>query len=557
MIEVFIPIKKDNLSHYFGAGIIKPKAYFEQDTITDIQDNFPNHIFALTDKNYMPQNSDCLISVNMKEEEKIESACGVFFSFPIPLSRVRCIYVKNIDEIDNIINNITMETNKFGGTAYIDKQIFQELSNIENIKIEISKPIDETIDLTDRLDKFDRMLGAMAFLRYTDFGTYKKGFFDELAALNSAIYNEFKSVTNFNPNISNPKIKYKHLDIYRTKDYKTQVAHYHSVSISGLGGYMDDNGKFQISENLPFRISNYIDAFKYLYNIQTLADHIYTEWEKMNDDLLFLYGYNMGYTCLRSKYENKKVKFNLHTYIDMITLEIIYQYAILNNENTDITFLSYLQTEKKESKALSKYYLFDAKEPIEINDFVEDLAFYHNEPKIIQIILDEHNLFKRSNRLVQILEKDGIHFRQTQEYCKKNIDVIKNEIPNLAEQLESTNRQMNILADAINIINKQAEYLNNVHNKIRNSQVNFYKFIMSIPNLEQKNIDENSLASNLLTRNDKVTNTTQEKDRQQIRCEERKIILEVISKLAEKSPRQSAKKFAENVKKELEIKLDL
>lgn len=97
----------------------------------------------------------------------------------IPISRIDKIYIKDIDNIDRLISNANMATNTVGGGAIIHKEIFEKL-NIEqiNLTIPIHLPNSKDENLAIKLDKFNRIMGAMAFISHKENNNLNKTLFN-------------------------------------------------------------------------------------------------------------------------------------------------------------------------------------------------------------------------------------------------------------------------------------------------------------------------------------------------------------------------------------------
>ena len=72
VLEVFIPIKKDNIAHYFSTGAILPKDYLNN-SIEDTQNLLSGYILVSKQKQLVSlkkmkaeYKSDCLISVKIQ-----------------------------------------------------------------------------------------------------------------------------------------------------------------------------------------------------------------------------------------------------------------------------------------------------------------------------------------------------------------------------------------------------------------------------------------------------------------------------------------------------------
>ena len=221
MQKLFIPIKNDNIAHYFEAGIIKAKNYFKKENINDMQNLYPNNIIALKDKK-LPQDADCLIAVWIEDELIQDSSNVIILNDPIAISRIDKIYIKDIDLVDRLISNMNMATNTAGGVAVVNKELFEKLDIEQNLSVipNLSpSPVDED-KLRTKLEKFNRIMGAMAFISHKENNNLNKTLFDILSILNKDIATEYKKVTNLEPNLQTIPIKELDLSSYEILNFK-------------------------------------------------------------------------------------------------------------------------------------------------------------------------------------------------------------------------------------------------------------------------------------------------------------------------------------------------
>ncbi|WP_096019175.1 hypothetical protein [Campylobacter lanienae] len=471
MQKIFIPIKNDNIAHYFGAGIIKAKGYFKKDDINDIQNLYPNNIIALKDKK-LPRNADCLIAVLIEDELIQDSGNVIILNDPIAISRIDKIYIKDIDLVDRLISNMNMATNTVGGVAVVNKELFEKLDIEQNLSVILNlspSPVDED-KLRTKLEKFNRIMGAMAFISHKENNNLNKTLFDILSILNKDIATEYKKVTNFEPNLQTIPIKELDLSSYEILNFKDCKNKLDEKNISA--GFKD---KFEVPMD-KFKLSDIDTGLQILYDLFKASDPISSEKIKdMSNDALFLYGYNKGYDNLRTFYKEKKVKFDIDRFIGRAIIEIIYQYSIKEKTNIDISFLKkYMKLKNKIE--YGKYYLFDSLQPISINDFIDEYNmcnFYKNDPYLTKYIEEDKNLskilneFDKKNQEIQKMKEtiDDL-YKQIEEGKKLHIKDIKEK-----NQIKKENiilkRELNINLNDILIDSDTLDknyIINNNHN---------------------------------------------------------------------------------------------
>lgn len=479
MKEIFIPVKKDNIVHYFGTGIIKARAYFKTDNIHDIQNLCPNNIIALKNKE-LPQDSDCLIAVLVEVEFVQDSKNIIIIKEAIPISRIKKIYIKDIDNIDRLISNANMATNTVGGGAIIHKEIFEKL-DIEQINLTIPDhlPNSKDEDLAIKLDKFNRIMGAMAFISHKENNNLNKTLFDILSILNKDIAIEYKKVTNFEPNLQTIPIKELDLSSYEILNFKDCKNKLDEKNISA--GFKD---KFEVPMD-KFKLSDIDTGLQILYDLFKASDPISSEKIKdMGNDALFLYGYNKGYDNLRTFYKGKKVKFDIDRFIGRAIIEIIYQYSIKEKTNIDISFLEKKYMESKNKIECGKYYLFDSLQPISINDFIDEYKmgnFYQNNEYLKEYIKADEDLTRNLDKLDT--EKNQM---------KQNLDNIFEELKKKEETINQIKKRNIILRQKLKNNNPSDNYIisNNCNdNESANEKINSIKNQLKDINSKSKKDD--------------------------------------------------------------------
>ncbi len=153
-----------NIYHVFGYAIILPSKYIENRAFTDTQSRF---VDLLTLSNgYIEQlyEDQVLIELNMLSSEvsnfHIEGSVA-FTQNPIPVSRITSVYVSSQEQKKKIY--LTAKTADGGiiPETLIHATFPEELENIPAP----ASPRIAHLDLSKEIQKFDRILGAFAYLR--------------------------------------------------------------------------------------------------------------------------------------------------------------------------------------------------------------------------------------------------------------------------------------------------------------------------------------------------------------------------------------------------------
>lgn len=481
MQKIFIPIKNDNIAHYFEAGIIKAKNYFKKENINDMQNLYPNNIIALKDKK-LPQDADCLIAVWIEDELIQDSSNVIILNDPIAISRIDKIYIKDIDIVDRLISNMNMATNTAGGVAVVNKELFEKLDIEQNLSVipNLSpSPVDED-KLRTKLEKFNRIMGAMAFISHKENNNLNKTLFDILSILNKDIATEYKKVTNLEPNLQTIPIKELDLSSYEILNFKDCKNKLDKKNISA--GFKD---KFEVPMD-KFKLSDIDTGLQILYDLFKASDPISSEEiKKMGNDALFLYGYNKRYDRLRSYYGKKVVKFNIDRFIDRAIIEIIYQYAIKDKDNINILFLdNYNQNSKSRMEDDKDYYLFDSSKPFSIYDFIDEYKmgnFYQNNEYLKEYIEADDDLTTNLDKL-----------DTKKNQMKQNLDNIFEELKKKEETINQIKKRNIILRQKLKNNNPSDNYIigNNCNNnESANEKINSIKNRLKDINSKSKKDD--------------------------------------------------------------------
>lgn len=189
--SLYLPINSINLAHYFKSGIILPTKLIKN-RYSDIQNQ--NSDFLLLSTNKWVDDSDCSIEVvlsNVDKEKIIKiSKNFLLYHFALPISRIKAIYFKNLEQSKVTITNINIST------AFIPDHLIsieknkniEPISSIEAKSYTITEePDNKKIEEFSR--KFDRILGSLALMRLAgNFPkNYSDNYFHTLSHFNEAI----------------------------------------------------------------------------------------------------------------------------------------------------------------------------------------------------------------------------------------------------------------------------------------------------------------------------------------------------------------------------------
>lgn len=197
-LPVFLEIHKGNIYHYFSTAIIAPSKYYTNRAFSDMQSFDLNQVVLANTPSLSDHEENVLLQLELEDSEIAKLLSHGLFSlmdFPVPITRVKAIYVRNNTVRDNIINDSIL----FNG-GFIPESLLKVNFPLSGQKFDLSSVVDSrpSINYTKKLAKFNSILGLFAFLRNYSYlicsrtGVYKT-LPDHFFLAMQAIDNEFGS----------------------------------------------------------------------------------------------------------------------------------------------------------------------------------------------------------------------------------------------------------------------------------------------------------------------------------------------------------------------------
>ncbi|WP_139785357.1 hypothetical protein [Chryseobacterium phocaeense] len=374
--QIYIPIKSSTLAFYFSKGIILPSVYYKNKP-TDIQDKAGN--FILLSKNKWVENCDCSVEIILTEEELNLNIIDDNFSKlnkPLPISRIKRIYFFDKKQMDVSVWNVN------NGNGFIPPHLTTLENPLRTDFIPYNNEGDfeknENLEFEKKVNTFDKVLGAMAFMKIgapIDY-EFPLNYFSTLSHFNKLIGEQLKS----EENRLGLKFSERYKGIFKNEDNEwlgLQKHLYTDIDINLIKDIAKKNGMNieiklgQINLNMIDKNSLTFDlAILYTYGegrskstedlIGFLRDGNISAEKK--EELSLLYGLYSGYSKLRNKYKTNgsftKVKFELEDKLDYYIIESIYQFYFNNSkENYSFTYLDNLFVSQKTKNIKSDYYI--------------------------------------------------------------------------------------------------------------------------------------------------------------------------------------------------------
>lgn len=410
--KYFIQINKNNLLGYISSALIHPVNYEIRDMARnerqkDIQNLRPNYLLITDGFADVQDKEQVLIEITLKESDKkrlkVLSDKVCLLDYPLPISRMKCIYVANEDTKKNLASIFK---------TYSDADLPGNLVNKWTEKITDNSEVVSKLNLSDisvgnklkinEKERFDRILGMISYMKNADL------YFADLSG-DYANFSEYclKVINLVNPsfqskdtNISfsnNDPLKYyfkaliigsseSHalseilFEIYEDNFFRKDVLHkiLSSYAIdktikSAFGHLISDNTKKGLAELSAKRPEFTLLAILYRFRNKSGSDKTALK-KQLQEQMLFDYeeiekqksgkisqrvnfilaglGLYYGYRSL-PKHEDisfndvfyssieryTKVKFNPNSRIDRMIIESVYQFCFYGKVDSEFDFL--------------------------------------------------------------------------------------------------------------------------------------------------------------------------------------------------------------------------
>lgn len=370
-IKYILPIEATTLAHYYSRACIAPISYLKKGHHDAIQSICPNAL--LLTEHFGVKGSNCYLVLNLTEDE-INSArmCKISDDFylyvgALPISRVDEIVFSSEEQKATTITNVEM------GNAFVSGCIINADSQFEQVEVpEIKKDIEKDPHLAERLQAYDRVMGALMFMRLANENgmTYSENFLQTVALYSHYFATQLKELgldtTSKYEKFFDDKFKeFRNIvETFISEDTVREYARKRKIyiKIDPIRGY-----DFQ-----KLRNDNILYILALLQNF-SLADGEGGR-DKVDDLILngfyhrgfiapnkaetfaFYYGYNRGYNKFRNQYKLdkkcKEVKFRFDSVFEKYIAEEVFQAVVLDSPINELGFLNMDKT--YESKTIGE-----------------------------------------------------------------------------------------------------------------------------------------------------------------------------------------------------------
>ncbi|MBG0782042.1 MAG: hypothetical protein H0S84_07225 [Bacteroidales bacterium] len=353
----YIPINSGSLAHYFSKAIILPAKYFTNKP-EDIQNRFADSLLLSESK--WVGNCDCSIEIVLTDAEVKELAkvSNRFYLYntPIPISRVKSVVFLDAKQKETTIWNIN------SGAAFVPDGIVsveknRDIDILSDTEIEAGNDFKSTAEVSDKIKRFDIILGGFAFMRLggKSFMNYSENYFSTLSYFNKLVEEQTLNAAKE----KGLKFSNKYIGLFSKQESewsKWQQYIYQNLDAQEIEALAEKEG-IRVEKKLGLLKIDSINPSSHLYELAILAtygdrknksaDNLVTDLsngtiapEKV-EDVSILFGLNNGYSKLRNKYKDpvkdNNVKFTLESKLDYYIIESIYQF-VFNGSKSNYTF---------------------------------------------------------------------------------------------------------------------------------------------------------------------------------------------------------------------------
>lgn len=377
-VKYILPIEATTLAHYYSRACITPISYLKKGHHDVVQSICPNAL--LLTEHYGVKGSNCYLVLNLTEDE-VNSVhmCKITDGFylyvgALPISRVDEIVFTSEEQKATTITNVEM------GNAFVRGCIISADSRFEQVEVpQINKEIEKDSHLAEKLQEYDRVMGALMFMRLANENgmTYSENFLQTTALYSHYFATQLKelgldTVSKYEKFFDEKFKEFrKTVEGFISEDVVREYAHKSKISIKidPIRGY-----DFQRLRNDNI-----------LYILALLQNFSLTDGEggrdKIDDLILngfyhrgfiapnkaetfaFYYGYNRGYNKFRNQYKLdrkcKVVKFLFDSVFEKYIAEEVFQTVVMDSPINELRFLNMGKTYESKTIGGGEYKILD------------------------------------------------------------------------------------------------------------------------------------------------------------------------------------------------------
>lgn len=500
----YIPINSGSLAHYFSKAIILPAKYFTNKP-DDIQNRFADSLLLSESK--WVKNSDCSIEVVLTDTEikDLYKVSEHFFLYntPIPISRVKSVCFLDAKQKETTIWNIN------NGAAFIPESIVsveksRDVEGLSENEINAGNEYKSTSELSDKIKRFDIILGGFAFMRLggKSFMNYSENYFSTLSYFNKLIEEQTQNAAKE----KGLKFSNKYTGLFSKHESewsKWQQYIYQNLDAQEIEALADKEG-VKVEKKLGLLKIDSINPSSHLYELAILAtygdrknksaDNLVTDltngtiFPEKAEDVSILFGLNNGYSKLRNKYKgpvkDSNVKFTLESKLDYYIIESIYQF-VFNSSKPSYSF-DYIDKWcpagklKDNVKGYETYKILDTVIIAKKKQTPLELFLENYSAEIYSTIVKSINQWMPP--FVKSDEKEAIQFfeRQLRNALTVSVEALQKRIENECEAIYNSQKQ-----EAVESYQKEIDKLWAEISSLKEENAKLKKGVKSTPDTEQ------------------------------------------------------------------------
>jgi hypothetical protein len=445
---IYLQINRQNLFQYFITGLISPTRYEKNRPQPDIQSTIKECLQLSNGLLDELKSTDAIVELSFSPLEKNE--LNIFSSIallskPIPVSRIKRIYVKTAKDKDDVL--ATARTSDAGiipdalvADSFPEAELIIQEEQVKNEQIKT--------DFNSKINRFDHVLGSYAFVKnvsllftnksntYSNIPDHYLGFVKLLlneqsipADTSNRQYNFYKQLLGIKFHDENPVLKWlferasdeTNFTSADLKEFGNVLLKNHSDSDFKEEGkealvLLNDGIKRKTAPKFISEIKHidkiylYIFSFLYLYGNKSAEDRTNSRIGLPNEaspnyaEFVFaLLGYFYGYTLLRNRdekqtytdafidkfsnnFDRPTIKFDLTTLFDYYLIEAIYQFVF--NEKISTQKFDYIKPS------------LEAQEQISLSNVPSDYEF-----SISEIFYKQFFKLKKKSKSDELIKK--------------------------------------------------------------------------------------------------------------------------------------------------------
>jgi hypothetical protein len=367
-----LQIHRIKLQDYIQRALIAPDSYFDDEIEKDIQSKNPN--FLAVSDGYLKELDEhqILVEIILTDEEiaKLHQVGEVsYFDFPLPITRIKKIYVQDKDVKQHILVNVQNNEKGFLSESLMDVYLKKNKRVLQAREYTSLDFEDIPNDYQAQVTQYDKRMGMFAFMKNTNLYYYQTT--DNISNYSDSYFGALSSYTNLSLFDTKGFVQlgevFKKFDNFKTLLYSTQQINEPFLETIAekiedietkeiFSGLLKENGvRKTLPQLLEKDLGLYLIGLVYYFRKKDAnkKDNFKIEIEKLipaevAEVSLAVLGMYLGYTHIRpiETVEIKdtyfreifgsefNMKFRLNSKLDYVTIESIYNYCFNDKQKT-------------------------------------------------------------------------------------------------------------------------------------------------------------------------------------------------------------------------------